>query len=70
MSTDSVKDIVDVGIDDMFSKVVNEYDLEFGDISPDQAFELDNIKEKLAELLCDFVHQNITTDNGEDDEEV
>ena len=66
MSTDSVNDIVEVGVDEMFSKVVNEYDLEFGDISPDQAFQLDKIKEDLAELLCDFVHQNLPEDNDEE----
>ena len=66
--TDAVKDIMENGIDTMFVQLVNEYNLPYGDFSPSQTFELEEIKERLGELLGDFVHQNLP--EGENGEEV
>ena len=57
--TDTVKNVLETNINKMFLELVEEYDLKTGDISPEQAFELENIKDSLANLLGDYVHQNI-----------
>lgn len=57
--TDTVQRVLDTHIDQMFVDLVEEYDLPFGDIEPGQAFQLDELKERLGELLGDFVHQNL-----------
>lgn len=63
--TDSVRAIVEKNIEQMFVDVVKEYDLKYGDIEPSQAFRLDDIKEELGEMLCDFVHGNTEVDDEE-----
>lgn len=57
--TDTVKEVIDRNIRNMFTDLVDEYNLRSGDFAPEQEFALDKIKEDLGELLCDYVHQNL-----------
>ena len=57
--TDTVRTILDTNIDKMFTELVAEYDLKYGDIAPEQVDKLDRIKEQLGDLLGDYVYQNI-----------
>lgn len=66
--TDTVKEVMDRNIQNMFVELADEYDLPSGDFAPEQEFALDEIKERLGYLLGDYVHQNIP--EGENGEEV
>ncbi len=66
--TDTVKEVMEKHINQMFVELADEYDLPTGDFAPEQEFALDDIKETLGTLLGDYVHQNIS--EGENGEEV
>lgn len=66
--TDTVREVIDRNIRNMFNDLVDEYDLRSGDFAPEQELALDYIKDDLGELLGDYVHQNIP--EGENGEEV
>lgn len=66
--TDTVKEVMEKHIGQMFVDLADEYDLPYGDFAPEQELELDGIKEQLGNLLGDYVHQNIP--EGENGEEV
>lgn len=60
--TDTVKEVMERNIQNMFVELADEYDLRFGDFAPEQEFQLDKIKEELGDLLGDYVHQNLGED--------
>ena len=41
-----------------WSGVCEDYDLEHGDISPHQTFEIDHALNKINEVLNEFINQN------------
>lgn len=49
---------VDRAVEDLFETVVEDFYLTFGDITPDQYFAVEDIKEKLSSILETFVMQN------------
>lgn len=55
----TISDLVDVATDELFVDVHSLIGTKTGDISPEQAFELDEIKEKLCALLYEQAMQNI-----------
>ena len=61
--TDTVKAVMDKHIMNMFVELADEYDLRSGDFAPEQEFKLDDIKEELGDLLGDYVHQNLETED-------
>ena len=55
-------DLLEDRINDLFVDVHQEFDTESGDITPDQSFELSSLKEKIAKLITQQVHQNLGKD--------
>ena len=53
--------------DDMFEDIVEDFDLEYGDISPGQVYELEAMQSKLIILLQDFAVQNTKTIETDED---
>jgi len=53
-----IRQIVDVQLDFVFDTVADEFELEFGDITPNQSFTLSELGDKLTELVQDYVNQN------------
>jgi hypothetical protein len=50
---------VDVQIDMLFCEIHEDLETESGDITPSQQGRLDEIKEQLALLVAEQVHQNL-----------
>lgn len=61
--TNTVKNVVDNGVDSMFNDLVKEYNLKHGDITPHQVIELDKLKNNLMELLNDWVYDNLPVES-------
>ncbi len=55
-------DLLEDRINDLFVDVHQEFDTESGDITPDQSFKLSDLKEKIARLVSQQVHQNLGRD--------
>ena len=53
-----IRQIVDVQLDFVFDVIADEFELEFGDITPHQAIALSKIGDQLTELLQEYVNQN------------
>ena len=53
-----VKDMVDEKINDLFYEVQEVLDIQSGDITPGELFDLDNKQEELANLIIEIIkHQ-------------
>lgn len=63
LTTDTIAEAIETNINKMFTEVAREYELKYGDIAPEQVAKLDDIKQDLADILGDYVHQNIEEDN-------
>lgn len=57
-ATDDIARIIDSRFITIFKEVAQNYELEYGDISPEQVNKVDDIKQQLADLLGAYVHQN------------
>jgi len=55
VNSDSVGEIVDVGIDEIFKNVIDNFGIESGDISPMQKVELDRIRDQLVEMVENWI---------------
>lgn len=56
---EAVDEAVQESLDDLFSELVEEFHLVYGDISPNQMQKLESIQDELSQLLLDYVNQNI-----------
>lgn len=56
--TSTVEAIVDSQIDLLYSAVAEQFDLETGDVGPAHVFEMDELKEKIANLMTNYVLVN------------
>jgi hypothetical protein len=65
MATQDTWIIAEQGVESMFSKANKAYDLTTGDISPEQQNEVDGIVNNLAEILSDYVFDNMPEPKGE-----
>lgn len=54
----TISEIVDRTVEEMFCEAHAEIETKSGDITPQQAFELDRIKKELATLIYEQVQQN------------
>ena len=54
-----IRKFVKSEFESIFQEVAAGFDLECGDISPDQTFALNRLEEKLTDLLEDYVEQNL-----------
>lgn len=59
MATATINKAIDDHIDQLFIDVAKEYDLPYGDISPETVNKLDGVKELLGYILGDYVHDNL-----------
>ena len=50
---------VKINIDMLFAHVCEEYNIPYGDITPNQGQRLSDIEENLKVLLVEFINQNI-----------
>ena len=55
---DQVKNIINRHIDDAISELVEQYKLEYGDISPRQQLELDGYINGVEKIVVAWVKQN------------
>ncbi len=55
---DQIESIVNYHIDNIFSELVEEYKLNYGDISPEDQFELDNCTDKITKIMVTYVNSN------------
>ncbi len=53
-----ISEHVEIQVDLLFESVCEEFDLKYGDITPDQMGKLDQIQDNLTDLLVEFVTQN------------
>ncbi len=54
--------LVNQTIDTLFKKCAENHGLKTGDIPPDQAVQLDQIKEDLSKILNDYIENNRPAD--------
>ena len=52
------KEFVQNEIDNIFLQVAQQANLKFGDISPEQVAELENITEKLTKIINNYIKNN------------
>ncbi len=53
-----ISEHVEIQVEFLFESVCEEFDLKYGDITPDQMGKLDQIQDNLTDLLVEFVTQN------------
>lgn len=53
-----IVELIDIQLDFLFSSIGDDFNLDSGDISPEQSVILDEIKEKLLSLSIDYVKNN------------
>ena len=52
---DEAKEILNDRIDCVFFELQEKYKIKYGDIYPDEAFQLDDLKDKMAEVMAEVV---------------
>lgn len=52
MDKSKVLQKIDDKINEIFLECQEELNIKYGDISPDEAFKLEELEEKLADLIC------------------
>jgi hypothetical protein len=62
-----IEDPVNEVIDGLFVTISEDFHLKYGDVSPGQHQEIEDIKSKLIELLQDFAVQNTKTIETDED---
>ena len=63
ITNDTIAEIINQAENTIFKELVTEYGLLYGDIAPEQVVRLERIKQELAEVCGDFVHQNLPENN-------
>ena len=53
-----ISEHIEIQVEFLFDSVCEEFDLKYGDITPDQMGKLDQIKDDLTDLIGEFVTQN------------
>jgi hypothetical protein len=59
----NIDEVINKHFNNMFEELVAEYNLKYGDISPSQQWELDEIKIDLNNILNAYVLQNMEANN-------
>ena len=55
---ETIEQITDVQFEFIFSSVSEEFNLKYGDITPDQNYRLEQIKEDLNDLVLEWAQNN------------
>ena len=58
LECNSIEEHVSVHVDLIFSCIAEEYELEFGDVTPNQLQRVEQIELLLTELMSEYVEQN------------
>ena len=54
-----VREVLERNINDTFAELHSEYDTKSGDITPLQSFQLEQLLDKLSELMTEQITQNL-----------